>query len=250
MNRVHFILLTITLSLGLALSVCAQTHDETLTNASIIKLVQAGFKEKTIITIIHSRPNRFELAPEQLIELKKKGVSENVILAMLSQEQSIVDDSDDWGNDSAFLRGMKRSDPRGGGSPSGGTDIFGSGGSSQSHTQGRGANGSNEGGTYTTGSATVRILRPPTEGGSSSATLEKTPTLNNDSIIHLVEAGFSEGTIIKRIEDSPAEFDLSAAKLTELKKHRVTDPIIAAMKAAMEDEGAPRSERTRKSGEN
>ena len=46
--------------------------------------------------------------------------------------------------------------------------------------------------------------------------LEKTPTLNNESVIKLVEAGFSEGTIIKRIEDSPAEFDLSTAKLVEL----------------------------------
>jgi hypothetical protein len=57
-----------------------------------------------------------------------------------------------------------------------------------------------------------------------------------------VEAGFSEGTIVKRIEDSPAEFDLSPAKLADLHKRRVTDSIIAAMNAAMggkENENKP-----------
>jgi len=63
--------------------------------------------------------------------------------------------------------------------------------------------------------------------------MEKTPTLTNDSVIKLVEAGFSEGTIIKRIEDSPAEFDLSSAKLEELRRRRVTEAIILAMTAAM-----------------
>lgn len=86
----------------------------------------------------------------------------------------------------------------------------------------------------TTGSATVRILRPPAEaGGGAQARLEKTPTLTNDSVIKLVEAGFSEGTIIKRIEDSPAEFDLSSAKLEELRRRRVTEAIIVAMTDAM-----------------
>ena len=70
----------------------------------------------------------------------------------------------------------------------------------------------------------MRILRPPVEQGSAaSVKLEKTPTLTNESVIQLVEAGFSEGTIIKRIEKSPVEFDLSPAKLIELRKRRVTE---------------------------
>jgi hypothetical protein len=48
-----------------------------------------------------------------------------------------------------------------------------------------------------------------------------------------VEAGFSEGTIIRRIEQSPVEFDLSAAKLDDMRKRRVSDKVIAAMKTAM-----------------
>ena len=83
----------------------------------------------------------------------------------------------------------------------------------------------------TTGSATVRIIRPPAEAGAPLK-LDKTPALTNDSIIELVEAGFSEGTIVRRIQQSPVEFDLSPEKLAELRKHRVSDKILAAMKAA------------------
>jgi hypothetical protein len=54
-------------------------------------------------------------------------------------------------------------------------------------------------------------------------------------VIRLVEAGFSEGTIIKRIEESPVDFDFSPGKLDELYKKRVTDTIIAAMRTAMGD---------------
>lgn len=105
--------------------------------------------------------------------------------------------------------------------------------------------GGNEGETTTTGSATVRILRPPTEAGGAPLKLEKTPTLTNEAVIQLVEAGFSEGTIIKRIEASPVDFNLSTEKLEELRRRRVTEPIILAMTAAMADDassplGAPR----------
>jgi hypothetical protein len=84
------------------------------------------------------------------------------------------------------------------------------------------------------GSATVRIIRPPAEAGATPK-LERTPSLNNEEVIRLVAGGFSEGTIIKRIENSPADYDLSPAKLEELHKNRVTDPIITAMQTAMGD---------------
>jgi hypothetical protein len=201
-----------------------------------VKLVRAGFKDKTVIVIIHSRPNKFDLEPERLIELKRNGVSENIILTMLAQVSNQVGDLDDWG-DEPFFRDRGPASPRKGtgDSQAGGTDIFGSGGQSSSQTRGRGLDGSGQEDSTTSGSATVRIIRPPTEAGSSSLKLEKTPTLTNDSIVQLVDAGFSEGTIIKRIEDSPADFDISPAKLDQLRKKRVSEPIIAAMTAAMDD---------------
>src|SRR3712207_5269771 len=58
-----------------------QSREAPLTNASVVKLVRAGFKENTVIAIIRTRPNRFDLSPDRLIELKKNGVSEKIILA-------------------------------------------------------------------------------------------------------------------------------------------------------------------------
>jgi hypothetical protein len=238
---------TVTAVLGLA-----QTPDNNtpLTNAAIVKLVKAGFKEKSIITIIASRPARFELSTERMIELKRSGVSEKVILAMLArQEGNEIDDS--FSDDEFFSSSLPGTSPGNStkdpqnpnarpANPNDGSsvDIFGSSGASRGSVQSRGRNGSSSGDTITTGSATVRILRPPTEAGGAPAKLEKTPALNNDAVIELVEAGFSEGTIIRRIEQSPVNFNLAPDKISDLKKHRVSDKILTAMKAAMGDDSA------------
>jgi len=226
----------------LSVSVDAQqSAEQLLTNTSVVKLVKAGFKEKTVIAIISSRPNVFDLNPEQLIQLKRQGVSENIILAMLATQDAtiIVNEDEQWASDEQFFRGLKR--PKSSADNStGGTNIFGSGGGSQSRTESRGGNGGSQNEGRVTGSATVRILKPPTEsGGAATPKLEKTEILNNEGVIRLVEAGFSEGTIIKRIEESPVDFDLSPAKVEELHKRRVTDPIIAAMRTAMGGDPKP-----------
>jgi len=213
----------------------------TLTNASVVKLVKAGFKEKTVIAIINSRPVSFDLSPDRLIELKKGGVPEHVILAMLVRAESIDLAGEDW-DDEMPLGGFDRSAGRAGASGSAGpagadpgeTNIFGSSGGSSGRTRSRNGNGGGDSDTLTTGSASVRIIRPPAEaGGATQSKLERTPTLTNDSVVELVEAGFSEGTIVRRIEQSPVEFDLSPAKLAELRKRRVGEPVINAMRAAM-----------------
>lgn len=209
-----------------------QQSDGPLTNAAVIKLVKAGFKEKTVIAIIANQPTNFNLETEQLINLKRNGVNENIILAMLSaQLGTVVVNEDEWSNDQFF----KKSNG-GGDSQNSGTNIFGSGSSSRSSSRSRGGLGGNENEGTMSGSATVRIIKPPVEGGDNAAAkLEKTPTLTNAGVIRLVEAGFSEGTIIKRIEESPVDFDLSPAKVVELQKRRVSEAIIAAMNAAMGD---------------
>ena len=239
MRLVQILFLSLSLVVGCG-SLCVAQQPEPLTNASVIKLVHAGFKDKTVIAIIHSRPNIFDLTPDKLIELKRSNVSENVILAMLSQTADFR--GDDLGDDSFFEDGSSKQSK--GERADDSTSIFGSGGSSRSKTKGRGMSGGAEGESQTTGSATVRILRPPVEAGASPVHLERTPTLTNDSVIQLVEAGFSEGTIIKRIEKSPVEFDLSPTKLVELRKRRVTEPIISAMSSAM---GEPASSPARPS---
>lgn len=226
----------------------AQSGDNSLlTNASIVKLVKAGFKEKSIITIIGARAVKFDLSTDRLIELKRTGVSERVILAMMARQEGMDISDEVWTDDETFFKqstdagrnpsGSSTKPANGNSNDGNSVDIFGSSGGSKGSTRSRGGSNSGADDTITTGSATVRILRPPTEaGGGGPAKLEKTQSLTNDSVCELVEAGFSEGTIIRRIENSPVEFDLSAAKVEELRKRRVSEKIITAMKAAMGDE--------------
>jgi hypothetical protein len=226
-----------------------------LTNAAVIKLVRAKFSEKTVIAIIRVRPARFDLSPDRLIELKKNGVGERIILTMLARAEGDMlsardDDAGDAFDNDPFFEGMRgqRRAPEAGQQPGGQSssdpnevNIFGSSGGVRGRTRSRVGGGAAEGDTQTTGSASVRILRPPSEtGGANGAEpkLERTPTLTNDSVIELVEAGFSEGTIIRRIEGSPVEFDFTPAKLAELRRRRVGEPVIAAMRAAAGEEGA------------
>jgi hypothetical protein len=219
----------------------AQTvGDPPLTNTAVVKLVKANFKEKTIIAIIGARATHFDLSTERMIELKRTGVTERIILAMLARQQGMDFDAA-WNDDSFFTPGNdnlkidKQEDPsRNSSNPGNSADIFGSSGGSRGSTRSRGRNSSASGDTVTTGTATVRILRPPSEAGAPPK-LEKVATLNNDSIVELIEAGFSEGTIIRRIEQSPVEFDLSPNRLAELRKHRVSEKILSAMRAATGD---------------
>ena len=231
------ILVTTFLCVSLFVTVAyGQQPDGPLTNTSVVKLVKAGFKEKTIIAIINNRPSDFKLDTEQLISLKRNGVTENIILAMLSSQLgTVIMTEDEWGSD-PFFKDFKKSGNGDSQAQGGDNNIFGSGSSSRSSTRSRGGLGGNENEGSLSGSATVRIIKPPTEAGEAATPkLEKTPTLNNEGVVRLVEAGFSEGTIIKRIEESPVDFDLSPAKIADLQKRRVTDAIIAAMNAAMGD---------------
>lgn len=232
----------------------ASDAESPLTNAAIVKLVRAKFSEKTVIAIIRVRPARFDLSPDRLIELKKNGVGERIILTMLARAEgdmlSARDEAGDAFEDDPFFDGARgqAAGAQGAGNPSGApqsdpneVNIFGSSGGVRGRTRSRVGGGAAEGDTQTTGSASVRILRQPSEAGGAGGSeprLERTPTLTNDSIIELVEAGFSEGTIIRRIEGSPVEFDFAPEKLSELRRRRVGDAVINAMRAASSEEGA------------
>ena len=234
------------LLIGCAIGVSGQQQakqEGPLTNAEVIKLVKAGFKEKTIVLIIAARIPNFDLSPDRMIQLKRAGVNENIIVAMLARQEGNevpTDDESSWGDDPFF---DKKPELKGGsetakGSDGSSTDIFGSSTGSRQSSRSRTGNGSASGESNLSGSATVKIIRPPSETGGTAAPtkLEKTKSLTNDSIVELVDAGFSEGTIIRRIEQSPVEFDLAEAKLEELKKRRVSEKVLAAMKAAMGDD--------------
>ena len=257
------ILLSVSLALILSPAALAQTNQsqKSLNNAAVVKLAKAGFKEKTIISIIYSRMPNFDLSPDRMIELKRNGVSEKIIVAMLARQEGMDPfDDDSWGDDEFITKGI---DPNTTGTPSTsgngggngnaggssandpGTNIFGSSGGAKGRTKSNMGNGGIDNDIVTTGSATVKILRPPSESGGAGGPvkLEKTKSLTNESIVELVEAGFSEGTIIRRIEQSPVEFDLSESKLDELRKRRVSEKVVAAMKVAMgaDEEAKPKN---------
>ena len=59
-----------------------------LTNAQIIDLVKSGLSEELIVTDIKSNLNTFDLSTSALVELKKNGVSDKVIEAMMSTHLS------------------------------------------------------------------------------------------------------------------------------------------------------------------
>ncbi len=82
-------LITFCLLAACAFGVSAQNkqNEGPLTNAEIVKLVKAGFKEKTIVLIIASRPANFDLSSDRMIQLKRNGVSENIIVAMLARQE-------------------------------------------------------------------------------------------------------------------------------------------------------------------
>src|SRR3954469_4801434 len=112
----------------------------TLTNASVVKLVRAGFREKTVIAIIAARPVNFDLTPERLIELKKSGVSERVILAMLARAEAVEFASDDW-DDMPLDGDSNASRSPGASSDPGSVNIFGSSGGAHGRTRSRSGNG-------------------------------------------------------------------------------------------------------------
>ncbi len=219
---------------------------EVLTNDSIISLVKAGFKEKTIVTLLHTSPVNFDLSPNKLIQLKKNGVNEDVIQAMIQRQAlqtgeafSLRDDEFFTADDDTFFKSqprlelpeLKRDDSRNNGKD---TDIFGSRSGGQSQTRSRGGvNSDRSGSGELSGSATVRIIKPPTE--SSEPKLERAPRLTNQNIMDMVQAGFTEGTILRKIELEQVEFDLSPKAVAELRKNRVSDKVVKAMEAAMDE---------------
>jgi hypothetical protein len=75
-------------SLALCLAVLstllvAQNDRTILTNADVINMTKSGMGDKTVVLVIQQSPTKFDTRPEALIELKKAGISDEVVNAML-----------------------------------------------------------------------------------------------------------------------------------------------------------------------
>src|SRR5262249_38278742 len=168
---------------------------EVLTNEAVINLSKAGFKERTIIILIRTSETKFDISTGKLVELKKRGVNERVINEMIERTNygslvqrmgSLRDDEFFAKDDEAFFNGpifkelpsekdAKRKEDE--------AMIFGSqsGSGSKTRSRGLGPNSENSQQSESSGSATVRIIRPPSEGGSEPK-LQRAAKLDNKGI--------------------------------------------------------------------
>jgi hypothetical protein len=64
---------------------------ETLNNDSVIKLVKSGLSDDTVSNIIQTQPGKYSLSTEDIGNLRKAGVSDKVIAAMLEKETPAPD---------------------------------------------------------------------------------------------------------------------------------------------------------------
>jgi hypothetical protein len=246
--------LLIILTLAAVGEVAAQDRLETgnreiLTNESIINLSKAGFKERTIITLIRTSDTAFDISTLKLVELKKRGVNERVIAEMIERANygsaakrltTLRDDEFFAKDDDAFFNGpifKELPSEKEAKQKENEAMIFGSqsGSGSKTRSRGFGPNGERSQQSETMGSATVRIIRPPGEAGGGEPKLQRAPKLDNKGILEMIQAGFSEGTVIRKIESSQVDFDLSPSAIEDLRKNRASERIIDAMKSAMDE---------------
>jgi hypothetical protein len=73
------------LLLSFASATRAQTSSDTLTNKTILDFKDAGFGAEIIKSKIANSPCKFDLSPDKMIALKKAGITDDVISAMLSK---------------------------------------------------------------------------------------------------------------------------------------------------------------------
>jgi hypothetical protein len=78
-------ILSVLVVAGLAIPAAGQ---ETLTNESIVSMVKGGLSEAVVLARIRSSPANFDTSTNSLLALKKAGVSDKVIEAMVSAPKS------------------------------------------------------------------------------------------------------------------------------------------------------------------
>jgi hypothetical protein len=78
------LVLVVVAVMGFSLPAATSVAQEVLTNESVVQMIKAGLPESLVITKIRSTPNKFDLRTESLVGLKKNGVSDKVLEAMMT----------------------------------------------------------------------------------------------------------------------------------------------------------------------
>jgi hypothetical protein len=87
MMRVVLVLVLVA-ALGLSLPGATSLAQEVLTNESVIQMVKAGLPEAVVIAKIKGTATKFDLKTDSLVGLKKAGVSDKVLEAMVAAGSS------------------------------------------------------------------------------------------------------------------------------------------------------------------
>jgi hypothetical protein len=81
-------LLSLTISSVVAFTVQNNGKNKALTNSDVIEMVKGGLAENTIILLIQQSSVNFDISPMMLIQLKKQGVSQNIMDKMIQTQTS------------------------------------------------------------------------------------------------------------------------------------------------------------------
>jgi len=87
LNVLHFRSLSGVVLISGAVLLCSSfaLSQTTLTNDAVMKMATAGLGEDVIISMINTQPGSYSVTPDNLIALKKAGVSDKIIAAMVSK---------------------------------------------------------------------------------------------------------------------------------------------------------------------
>ncbi|MGI8786787.1 MAG: hypothetical protein ACR2HG_03355 [Pyrinomonadaceae bacterium] len=83
MKSIRFLSVLFVISFCMVASVAVRAQNETVTNQEVISLTKAGLSKSIIINKIRTSKSNFNLSTDALIELKKAGVDDDVVAAML-----------------------------------------------------------------------------------------------------------------------------------------------------------------------
>ena len=83
MMRVALVLVLVAV-MALSLPVAISLAQEVLTNDSVVQMIKAGLPEAVVIAKIKSTQTKFDLKTDSLVSLKKNGVSDKVLEAMVA----------------------------------------------------------------------------------------------------------------------------------------------------------------------
>ena len=86
MMRVVLVLVLVA-AVGLSLPGATSLAQEVLTNDSVVQMIKAGLPEAVVIAKIKSTATKFDLKTDSLVSLKKAGVSDKVLEAMVAAGQ-------------------------------------------------------------------------------------------------------------------------------------------------------------------